>query len=79
MREFTRTLKAEAEKDIAKIYYHNNSKQRKRTGEQNTQAQSDKYWFYYKKWIDLRSKCDTKAQIECCEDVLARINTILSN
>lgn len=77
MKEFTKTLKAEAEKDKAKIYYHNNSQRAKRTYEQNEQAKADKHNFYFKKWSDLRSKCETKAQIECCEDMLARINTIL--
>ena len=77
MKEFTRVLKTEAEKDISKIYYQNNNKRYNRNTEQNEQAKADKYWFYYKKWADLRSKCETKSQIECCEDMLARINTIL--
>lgn len=76
MRERTRELKKIARKDINNIYYHNNSKERKRTDEQNEQHRRDKYNHYFNKWNELLKSAETKAQKEICEDVLSRIHII---
>ncbi len=73
MKEFTRFLKDEAEKDIAKIYSNNNNKERKRSAEQNAQSLNDKSNFYKNKWTDLILKAETVAQKNICWDVLSRV------
>ena len=73
MREFTKTLKNEREKDIMAIYAHNNSKIRKRTPEQNEQAYSDKSNFYLNKWNAFLEKAETVAQKNICNEILGRI------
>lgn len=73
MKEFTRFLKDEAKKDIAKIYSNNNSKERKRSAEQNAQSLNDKANFYKNKWADLILKAETPAQKSICWDVLLRV------
>lgn len=73
MKEFTRFLKNEAKKDISKIYSNNNSKERKRSADQNAQSLNDKANFYKNKWTDLILKTETVAQKNICWDVLARV------
>lgn len=73
MREYTRFLKDEAKKDIAKIYSNNNSKERKRSAEQNAQSLNDKANFYKNKWTDLILKAETVSQKNICWDVLSRV------
>ena len=73
MKEFTRFLKDEAKKDISKIYSNNNSKERKRSAEQNAQSLNDKVNFYKNKWTDLILKAETVSQKNICWDVLSRV------
>ena len=73
MRDYTRFLKDEAKKDIAKIYSNNNSKERKRSAEQNAQSLNDKANFYKNKWTDLILKAETSTQKNICRDVLSRV------
>ena len=76
MREFTRFLKEESCKDKTAIFQHNNSKERNRTPEQNEQSRRDRRNYYRNKWNELLKKCETKAQRDCCHDVLCRIHHI---
>ena len=76
MKDSTRILREEMRRDIDKIKYHNNSKMRKRTNEQNEQHRRDKYNFYLKKWTDLKQSAETPAQIEYCDNVLGRLQHI---
>ena len=76
MKESTRLLKAEAEKDISRIYSHNNSKLEKRTPEQNEQSRNARVSHFEKKWTRLLESCETVAQKKCCLDVLSRLQYI---
>ena len=74
MREFTKVLRAEREKDIKAISSHNNSKIKNRTLEQNEKAFEDRKRFYLDKWQKLREQAETVAQIDMCNDMLNRIS-----
>ena len=62
MKEFTKYLKNEAEKDIKKIRVTNNTKDRERTSEQKYQSKCDRFNYFWKKWDTLYYKCETKTQ-----------------
>lgn len=76
MKESTRILKAEAEKDINRIYYCNNSKLERMSSEQIEQHRRDKYNHYLTKWNDLLKSCETVAQRNYCKNVLIRLHNI---
>lgn len=73
MRSLTKELKAEYEKDVIRIYAHNNSKNAKRTPEQKKQAHDAKVNFYLNKWNALNEKAETPAQKNYCETMIDRI------
>ena len=62
MKEFTKYLKNEAEKDTKKLRVTNNTKDRERTSEQKYQSKCDRFNYYWKKWDSLYYKCETKTQ-----------------
>ena len=62
MKQYTRFLKDEMEKDLNCIYQRNNHKYSLRTPEQNAQALEDKRNHYLKKWRALAADCQTVAQ-----------------
>lgn len=70
MKEFTKYLKTEAKIDTHKLRTTNNSKERKRTTEQNYQSKCDRFNHYWKKWDSLYYKCDTKSQEKIVCNVL---------
>lgn len=76
MRESTKILKAEMEKDIKKIQEKNNSKIKKRTNEQNRQVIEDKVKYYTDKWNELSKEAETETQKEYCKRVLEAIPKI---
>ena len=76
MKYTTRSLKAESEKDIVKIYAHNNNKCGQMTAEQFEQHKLDKYNHYYQKWTNLLASCETTAQKNYCNNVLNRLHII---
>lgn len=76
MREFTKVLREEREKDIVGIHAHNNSKIKNRTVEQNRQAFEDKKRFYLDKWNKLSNQAETVAQNNICVDMLDRIQNM---
>lgn len=68
MREYTRFLKEEYNKDFYKIVNQvSNTKLRKRSQEQNKQAAMDKYNYYNNKWNGFLRKCETQAQVDYCQ------------
>ena len=62
MKEFTKYLKNEAEKDTKKLRTTNNTKDSKRTSEQKYQSKCDRFKHYWIKWDTLYYKCETKTQ-----------------
>lgn len=74
MRDYTRFLRNEKDKDIHLIWQHNNSKIAKRTPKQNEQAYHDKMNFYLNKWDKLLNKAETRAQKDICNRMINDIN-----
>ena len=62
MKEFTKYLKNEAEKDTKKLRTSNNTKDSKRTSYQKYQSKCDRFNYFWKKWDTLYYKCETKTQ-----------------
>ena len=62
MKEFTKILKNEAEKDTKKLRTSNNIKDSKRTSDQKYQSKCDRFHYFWKKWDTLYYKCETKTQ-----------------
>ena len=73
MKEFTRILKAEAEKDKGAILNRNNSKTEKRRQRQIEQSRKDKFNYYNRKWSEYAEQAETDAQKEICKDMLYRV------
>lgn len=73
MKEFTKTLRNEYDKDFKALHSHNNSKISKRTPEQNAQAHNDKVNFLLKKWNELSGNAETTVQKTMCNRMLGII------
>ena len=76
MRESTKLLKNEMNKDIWMLYAYNNSKSNKRTPEQKKQSRNDKVKFYKEKWEHKFRHAETNAQRKYCLNVLMRLQNI---
>lgn len=76
MKEFTKTLRNEYDKDFKALHAHNNSKISRRTPEQNAQAHNDKVNFYLKKWNELLGNVETVTQKNICDKMLGIIKKV---
>ena len=72
MKEFTKYLKNEMDKDIKRITRRNHTKDNNRTQEQIEQSNNDKYNYYVDKWngFVLDRKCETKTQYDICATMI---------
>lgn len=73
MRQFTKTIKEQREKDLLPIYTINNSQYRKNALVAYT-AHADRLNHYRAKWEDFLLDSETPAQKRLCEDVLRRVD-----
>ena len=76
MKEFTRFLKEQQDKDFEAYRMHNNTKYAKRTSEQNEQALNDKRNYYKNKWENLKAQSETVAQKRICENMISNLYLI---
>lgn len=73
MREYTKQIKKEAEKDIGKISQRNNSKWEKMNESQQQAHIADKKRSFTSKWEALQKEAETVAQKRICNRMLAAI------
>lgn len=75
MRDFTRTLRNEMDKDFEKITYRNNSKFYKMSEEEQQQSINNKKAHYTNKWTGYLRECETPSQKAICN----RMITLIAN
>lgn len=76
MKTFTKYLKDEQDKDLRRFRIHNNTKEAKRTPEQNEQHKNDRVSFYNTKWSKLLNESQTPAQKRICLNMLSLLYII---